>query len=76
MQVQSAPSVTAFAIAPGDSSILYAASGGVLKSVDGGQSWARAGSNLYVSSLAVDPHNPPTLYASSDGGFYKSTDAR
>ncbi len=50
-------------------SVLYAGfsySGGVYKSVDAGNTWTEMNSGLlteYVQALAIDPHNPQTLYA-------------
>ncbi len=57
---------------PSNSSSLYAAigetfvGGGVYKSVDGGASWNRSGESAIsgpVTSVAVDPINPATIYA-------------
>ncbi|MBN1147154.1 MAG: hypothetical protein JXA78_07855 [Anaerolineales bacterium] len=57
---------------------------GVLKSVDGGQTWAHANNglnNLYVGSLFMHPENPDILLAGTgnnqyyrDNGVYLSTD--
>jgi hypothetical protein len=67
-----------------DSRILYAATlYGVYKSTDGGNNWYRRGTprpSASVSSIAIDPVVPGTLYAGSviDGccytGVFKSTD--
>jgi photosystem II stability/assembly factor-like uncharacterized protein len=63
---------------PKNPSTLYAATGyGVLKSLDGGESWAGAntglpGSGIYT--LVADPSTPSTLYAPSAGTLFKSTD--
>jgi photosystem II stability/assembly factor-like uncharacterized protein len=57
--------------------------GGVFRSDDGGQSWRNMGlSQHYVTSLAIDPTNPQTIYAgaarigffSPDGGVFRSLD--
>ena len=51
--------------------------GGVYKSEDHGQHWSMINNGLVdygVFSLAVDRHNPETVYAASEGGLCKSTD--
>ena len=59
---------------------MYAATGspGILKSSDGGSTWAAANSGLFavgINTLAIDPQNPRTLYAGVSGaGLLKSTD--
>jgi uncharacterized protein (TIGR03437 family) len=49
---------------------------GVLKSTDGGATWAAsgAGANPQVSQIIIGPANPQTLYAATFAGLYKSTD--
>jgi photosystem II stability/assembly factor-like uncharacterized protein len=53
---------------PTTSSTIYAlADGGILKSTNGGESWIGVGPGLpdiysYVSTLAIDPITPATLY--------------
>src|SRR5258706_10621673 len=50
---------------------------GILKTVDGGTTWATANGGLSaqnVSSLAIDPSTPTTLYAGTDAGVFKGTD--
>jgi photosystem II stability/assembly factor-like uncharacterized protein len=50
---------------------------GVLKTTDGGASWAITNAGLptnNVLALAIDPTTPSTLYASTDAGVFKSTD--
>jgi len=37
--------------------------------------WRGVGPNVAVSSLAIDPGNPNTLYAATRSGVFKSTDA-
>jgi len=50
---------------------------GVLKTTDGGASWAPANGGLAttnVLALAIDAATPSTLYAGTDAGVFKSTD--
>ena len=50
---------------------------GVLKTTDGGASWAPANAGLAttnVLALAIDAATPSTLYAGTDAGVFKSTD--
>jgi len=80
-------SIQTLAIAPSQTSTLYAAGSFVLKSVDGGFSWTTANSGIvgvgaYDVALAVDPTNadivyfagPPVCCPYTDGKFFKSTD--
>lgn len=76
---------------PTNGNIAYAAAatGGVLKSVDGGLTWTLIGDglpNLNAGDLAVDPSNPSTIWLGTGepngghnnfpgDGVYKSTDA-
>ena len=79
----------ALAYDPTNANILYvgSAGGGVWKSIDGGTSWKPLSdfwTTLRVSSLAVDPKNPQTIYAGTGDfpagyapggrGLMKSTD--
>ncbi len=71
----------AFVIHPGDPSILYAAgvAGGVWKSTDAGASWVVLDDtmlNLAVSTLAMDPTDPETLYAGTGEGFFNGGSVR
>lgn len=74
--------VQALAIDPTVPAVLYAAAyRGIYKTYDGGGSWRPAGSELAeldVSSVAVDPRAPQTVFAgvedSDQGGVFKSTD--
>ena len=75
-------SCPAIVIDPSSSNILYASliaqnfgsATGVYKSVDGGNTWTNIGfSGTQVSSLAIDPQNPLTLYAGTTFGLSKST---
>ena len=67
--------VNSLAIDPVTPTTLYAGlnSGGVYKSVDGGESWVASGL-VDVNSLAIDPTNPSTLYAATGSGVYMSAD--
>ncbi|MBU2609538.1 MAG: protein kinase, partial [Chloroflexi bacterium] len=50
---------------------------GVDLSENGCSSWAQVNNglgSLFVNTLAIDPNNPDTLYASTDGGAYVSFD--
>jgi photosystem II stability/assembly factor-like uncharacterized protein len=79
--------ITSLAIDPGKPAILYAATpvAGVFKSTDGARSWRPTGNGLervgFASTLAVDPHNPGTVYLGGTrvwegtaGGVFKTTD--
>jgi hypothetical protein len=70
------------AIQPGDPTTLYAASfsGGVFKTVDGGENWSRLGAgmdpNEPLTSIVLDPSRPSVLYAGSRAsGVFVSEDA-
>jgi photosystem II stability/assembly factor-like uncharacterized protein len=73
--------VTGIAIDPSATSVIYAATtGGVYKTTAGGGSWSLASDGLPsggvvpVSSLAIDPTNPQTLWAGTRfHGVYKTT---
>ena len=80
--------VSALVIDPTDSGTMYAlpglavfAGGGIFKSTNGAASWSSANSGIsddsFIASLAIDPQNPETLYASSIAGrglpLFKST---
>ena len=72
--------IVAIAIDPRDPDNVYAArrTGGIIKSTDGGTSWYQANTGLtdkHVNTLAIDPHNPHVLYAST-GYPWTSTPAR
>lgn len=48
------------------------------RSADGGQTWMRRDSGLggtSVESIALDPSSPSKLYAATDTGLYRTTDA-
>jgi photosystem II stability/assembly factor-like uncharacterized protein len=68
-------------IDPNNPNILYAGlspNGGVVKSVDGGETFLPASNGLgtpAVFTLAIDPDNPNVLYAGTQGlGAFKSSD--
>jgi photosystem II stability/assembly factor-like uncharacterized protein len=84
--------ISALAVDPMDRDVIYAgaASGGVLKSTNGGQQWFPLFDNqptLSIGSMAIDPQNPDILYVGTGeanagggsvtyGGFgvFKTTD--
>jgi photosystem II stability/assembly factor-like uncharacterized protein len=80
--------VDALALDPSDPDTVYAGTSvGVFKSGDGGDSWRLAFSGLdpgsdtnwrrmlegWIYTLAVNPHDPRTVYAGTFGELYKST---
>ena len=75
--------VSALAIDPQDSKIIYAAwsktagVGWIVRSTDGGTTWTDVASDdlpgVFVRTLVIDPQNPATLYALTSTGFFKST---
>lgn len=69
------PFVYAIAVAPSDSSIVYAATGpGLYVSADGGANWTPTGGPGGYS-VAVDPLNASTVYGGTIGeGVYRSAD--
>ncbi|HZU40974.1 MAG TPA: hypothetical protein VE992_07970, partial [Solirubrobacteraceae bacterium] len=83
--------IGALAIDPTDPEIIYAGTGeaddcgdcfyggGVLKSTDGGNTWAVENpsaifSGVDFSALAVDPNDPSRLYAATTSGLFESGD--
>jgi photosystem II stability/assembly factor-like uncharacterized protein len=70
---------TEIAVDPTSDSVLYAGRAGLLKSTDGGQTWARSEAGLpadsTVFSIAVDPNVPSTAYAGTSAGLFRSQDA-
>ena len=69
--------VVAIAIDPVDPATIYAGSstGGILKSTDGGTTWAVANAGLTnrrVSALIMDPRKPRVLFTSTEGGVFRS----
>ena len=79
--------ISSLAIDPATPSIVYAAygpfgagnSGGILKSVDAGETWIAAQNGLpdaiLVNALAIDPSAPARIYAGTSAGVFMSTDA-
>jgi photosystem II stability/assembly factor-like uncharacterized protein len=68
----------AIAIDPRDPDNVYAGvrTGGVLKSTNGGTTWAPANAHLTnrrISALAVDPRNPRVLFASTEDEVFRSS---
>jgi hypothetical protein len=58
-------------------SILYACTtNGILKSMDGGQTWISLPSapSYFVNALVVDGGNPDVVYAATESGIFKSLD--
>jgi photosystem II stability/assembly factor-like uncharacterized protein len=80
--------VGAIAFAPSDPSTVYAGMGdndngyagtGVLKSTDGGQTWARVSNSTLpptavINALAVDPTNPNRVYVAQPANLDTATD--
>ncbi|SEL96261.1 Por secretion system C-terminal sorting domain-containing protein [Aquimarina amphilecti] len=81
--------VSAIAIDPRDSNIIYIGTGdddagdtyslGVLKSIDGGQTWDSTGLSFSdtrssINEIYIDPIDNDKIFVSSNKGFYKSTD--
>ena len=82
--------ITDIVVHPQDETTIWlaGASGGVLKTVDGGNSWTNTFSEadvISIGDLAIDPNNPNVLYAGTGeanassfsffgDGIYKSTD--
>lgn len=82
--------VSAIAIDPLDSNIIYIGTGdddardttsiGLLKSLDGGQTWnstglSFTGSVANISEVYLDPRDNTKVFVSSNQGFYRSTDS-
>jgi len=48
----------------------------VFKSTNGGGNWSEVNTGLYnlrVCTLAINPANPTTIYAGTEGGVFRST---
>ena len=79
--------VSGIAVDPNNSNIIYVATGdsdgndsysiGVLKSTDGGVTWADAGgiNANETTEIIIDPSNSNVLYLASSSGLFKSTNA-
>lgn len=67
-------------IALGDRDAGHSLSVGIMKSVDGGQTWKMTGLNphisemMRISQLVMHPDDPETIFAATSYGIYKSTD--
>ncbi|HEY2370967.1 MAG TPA: hypothetical protein VGH82_00320 [Gaiellaceae bacterium] len=62
---------------PRNANTVYGIGDGVVKSVDGGRTWAAADNGLVstlIPSLALAPGSSKILYAGGYGGVFKSTD--
>ena len=59
---------------PQDPQTVYAVSGGVLKSVDGGSTWRRTKRTETTFSLVFHPRDPGALYATGNDGVARSED--
>jgi len=73
------PGVHALVIDPMNSSNIYAiARSGIVKSTNAGATWLSANTGLspgFITSLAIDPFTPSTVYAAvTYGSLFKSTD--
>jgi photosystem II stability/assembly factor-like uncharacterized protein len=77
--------VFTLALDPAEPEILYAgSSGGVFRSVDGGDTWSARSGGLRdgrgflpwggIVALAIDPGDPDVLYAGAVAGIWKSVD--
>jgi photosystem II stability/assembly factor-like uncharacterized protein len=69
--------VVAIAIDPLHPDTIYAGSqtGGIVKSTDGGTTWAVANTRLtdkHIYTLIIDPRNTQVLFASTEGGVFRS----
>ena len=71
--------ISSLVIDPQQPLIMYASatpSGGVFKSIDGGETWANASqglpAQLFIDSVTIDPFHPHVLYAWAASGGYVS----
>ena len=72
--------ITALAVTPSNSNVLYAATAGlgIYQSIDGGANWNPFNDGLTnqdVSALFVTPGVPSTIYAGTSGGIFRMDDA-
>ena len=90
--LETCPTILALAVRSTDGAVFAASGrihsnrfecGGIFRSADGGRTWTMTGlSPHYVTSLAIDPANPETMYAgtarigffSPDGGVFRTLD--
>jgi photosystem II stability/assembly factor-like uncharacterized protein len=72
-------SIYALAVAPSDSSVVYAAGEGFFVSSDAGASWSgpsRGISDLaFITSIAVDPRDPRRVWIGTNNSLFRSEDA-
>jgi photosystem II stability/assembly factor-like uncharacterized protein len=68
--------ISALAVSPLAATEVYAVTDhGLFKTPDGGATWAQLPVGAIPVSLAIDPHDPATLYAgTADGAFFASHD--
>jgi len=64
--------VLQLAIDPGSPGTVFAVGPQLFKTTDGGTTWNAVLDNVFT--VAIDPQNPRTVYAGSNGGLFKSTD--
>src|SRR5215470_9900482 len=62
-------------IHPKNSSLFALTDNGLFKSTDGSQHWAPVSSITGIKSLVMDPENSGTVYAATDHGVLKTTNA-
>ncbi|MHB8815803.1 MAG: WD40/YVTN/BNR-like repeat-containing protein, partial [Steroidobacteraceae bacterium] len=86
----SSDSIGAIAVAPSDPKVIYVGTGesdirgdvitgdGVFRSADAGKHWHAVGlgDTHTISAIAVDPHDPNVVFASSMGHVFKSNPER
>jgi hypothetical protein len=77
-QISTVAAVNSLIVDSKNPSTLYAATGhGVVKSLDGGETWTGANtglSDVWVYTLVADPKTPSTLYAQTVDGLFKTND--
>lgn len=70
--------VRRFVVDPARPDVVYAIQRGLLKSLDRGETWARADAGLPAEAaaydLAIDPSDPEVLYLAASHGVFKSLD--
>ena len=78
---ESQANISSLAVDPQNPSTIYASAtgnGGVFKSTDGGQTWAKTSNGLpgnqSIDSVTVDPFHSNVIYAWAGGGGYVSRD--
>ncbi len=72
------PSIIYLATGDGDAGDTYGI--GIIKSIDGGETWDTTNlsfsisNHLYFRRIIMHPENPDTMFATSNSGIYKTTD--